>query len=132
MTHAIAPTQLLDSRVIDDPYPFYRRLRAQAPVWEIPGTGLFTVSTFDLLAEVTGRVEDFSSNITCLLYRDDSGLPCRLPFADADSQALATADPPAHALHRSTVFPELVAKRMEQLEPDIVAIADECVTRASS
>jgi cytochrome P450 len=33
-------------------------------------------------------------------------------------------------LHRSTVFPELVAKRMEQLEPDIVAIADTCVTRA--
>jgi cytochrome P450 family 144 len=130
VTQAISPTLLLDSAVIDDPYPFYRRLHAQAPVWEIPGTGLFTVSTFDLLTEVTGRVEDFSSNITCLLYRDDSGLPCRLPFGDAGSQALATADPPAHALHRSTVFPELVAKRMEQLEPDIVAIADACVTRA--
>jgi hypothetical protein len=28
-----------------------------------------------------------------------------------------------HALHRSTVFPELVAKRMTELESDIVDIA---------
>jgi cytochrome P450 len=130
MTDAIAPTLLLDARVIDDPYPLYRRLRADAPVWEVPGTGLFTVSTFELLAEATNRIDDFSSNITCLLYRDDEGLPRRLPFGDAGGQALATADPPAHALHRSTVFPELVAKRMAQLEPDVVAIADECVMQA--
>jgi cytochrome P450 len=132
MTQGISGTLLLDSKVIDDPYPFYRQLRAQAPVWEIPGTGLFTVSTFELLAEATGRIEDFSSNIQCLLYRDDAGLPCRLPFGDAGVQALATADPPAHALHRSTVFPELVAKRMEGLAPDVVDIANECVTRALS
>lgn len=130
MTLAISPMLLLDATVIDDPYPFYRRLRAEVPVWEIPGTGVFTVSTFALLAEATGRVDDFSSNLTCLLYRDDNGLPCRLAFGDAAGQALATADPPAHALHRSTVFPELVAKRMEQLEPDVVALANDCTTAA--
>ena len=130
MTRGISGTLLLDPTVIDDPYPFYRRLRAQAPVWEIPGTGLFTVSTFELLAEATGRVEDFSSKIQCLLYRDEAGMPCRLPFGDAGVQALATADPPAHAVHRGTVFPELVAKRMEELEPDVVDIANGCVTRA--
>jgi cytochrome P450 len=128
----ISATLLLDARVIDDPYPFYRRLRAEAPVWEIPGSGLFAVSTFELVAEATGRVEDFSSNINCLLYRDDAGLPCRLPFGAPGVQVLATADPPAHALHRSTVFPELVAKRMSQLEPDIIDIADACVTRTLS
>lgn len=130
MTQVVSGTLLLDSTVIDDPYPFYGRLRAEAPVWEIPGTGLFTVSTFELLAEATGRVQDFSSNIVWLLYRDDTGMPCRLQFGDAVVQALATADPPAHALHRSTVFPELVAKRMKELEPDVVDIANRCVTRA--
>jgi cytochrome P450 family 144 len=33
-------------------------------------------------------------------------------------------------LHRGTVFPELVAKRMAELEPDVVDIADGLVTRA--
>ncbi|MHB8466264.1 MAG: cytochrome P450 [Acidimicrobiales bacterium] len=126
----IPGTLLLDPAVVDDPYPLYRRLRAEAPVWEIPGTGLFTVSTFDLVAEATSRVEDFSSNLECLLYRDEQGLPCRLSYGDAGVQVLATADPPVHAMHRSTVFPELVAKRMEELEPEMVEIAERCVERA--
>jgi cytochrome P450 len=130
MTDPISGTLLLDPEVIDDPYPFYAQLRARAPVWGIPGTGLFTVSTFELVAEATGRPQDFSSNLRCLLYRDDAGLPCRLSYGDAGAQALATADPPVHALHRSTVFPELVAKRMAMLEPDIADLADKCLTRA--
>jgi cytochrome P450 len=130
MTQAMAGTLLLDSKMIDDPYPFYRQLRAEAPVWEIPGTGLFLVSTFELVDEAASRPEDFSSNLKCLLYRDDDGLPRRLPFGDAGAQALATADPPMHAVHRSTVFPELVAKRMAALEPDIADLANGCVTRA--
>jgi cytochrome P450 family 144 len=130
MTAEISGTLLLDSKVIEDPYPFYRQLRGQAPVWEIPGTGLFTVSTYGLVAEATGRTGDFSSNLKCLLYRDDAGLPCRLPFGDAGAQALATADPPDHALHRSTVFPELVAKRMATLESDIADLTGQCLTQA--
>ena len=131
MADAIPGSLLLDPDVINDPYPFYSRLRAEAPVWEVPDSDVFTVSTFELLAEATGRVEDFSSNITCLLYRDDAGLPRRLGFGgEADIQVLATADPPLHTLHRSTVFPELVAKRMADLEPDIAEIADDCLRRA--
>ena len=130
MNDEIPATLLLDPSVVSDPYGFYRRLRTEAPVWDVGGTGLFTVSTFDLLAEVTSRVEDFSSNLQCLLYRDADGLPCRLGFGDAAGQALATADPPMHALHRSTVFPELVARRMDELEPDIAAVADRCLRDA--
>jgi cytochrome P450 len=130
MPQAISATYLLDPDVIDEPYRFYDQLRADAPVWEVPGTGIFTVATFQLVVEAAGRVEDFSSNINCLLYQDLGGMPRRLPFGDAGTQALATADPPMHALHRNTVFPELVAKRMATLEPDIVDIADKCVSRA--
>jgi cytochrome P450 len=121
---------LLEPSVINNPYPFYRQLREHAPVWEASSTGLFTVSTFELVAEVTGRVDDFSSNITHLFYRDDAGLPRRVLFGEDVGQVLATADPPAHALHRGTVFPELVAKRMETLEPDVVDIANACIDRA--
>jgi cytochrome P450 len=128
-TADISGTLLLDPNVIAEPYAFYDTLRKQAPVWQVPGTELFTVSTFQLLAEATVRVADFSSNITCLLYRDDVGLPCRLSYGDAGVQALATADPPAHASHRKTVFPELVAKRMAALESDIACVTDDCLDR---
>jgi len=129
MKQDIPAELLLDPQVLDNPYPFYRRLREEAPVWEVPGTEVFTVSTYELVAEAAGRVEDFSSNMHCLLYRDEAGLPGRFAFGEG-GQALATADPPLHAIHRDAVFPELVAKRMEALEPDIVELANQLVSRA--
>ncbi len=130
MAEKIPATQLLESTVIDDPHSFYRRLRDEAPVWAVGDSGLFTVSTFELVAEAVSRPEDFSSNLRCLLYRDDQGLPCRWDYGDAGGQALATADPPIHALHRKAVFPELVARRMQTLEPDIVEVAERGIGRA--
>jgi cytochrome P450 len=130
VTTAIPGTELLSPSVLEDPYPFYRRLRSDAPVWNVADTGVFTVSTFELLAEATNRVEDFSSNMRCLLYRDESGLPGRFDFGDGAGQALATADPPLHPIHRKAVFPDLVAKRMELLEPDIISLAETLVSKA--
>jgi cytochrome P450 len=130
MTQELPGTLLLDPEIIQDPYPFYRRLQSQAPVWRVPGTDIFVVSAYALLAEAAGRVEDFSSIMQCLLYRDESGLPSRLPYGAPAAQALATADPPIHTLHKKTVFPEFVAKRMALLEPEIVELAAACVDQA--
>ena len=94
MAVEISGSLLLDPKVLDEPYAFYRELHEHAPVWEIPGTGIYAVSTFELLAEAASRVQDFSSNMTCLLYRDEGGLPSRFVFGDINGQALATADPP--------------------------------------
>jgi cytochrome P450 len=109
--------------VIADPYSFYRDLREQAPVWRVPGTDVFTVATFDALADAVSRTDVISSNIEALLYRDDDGVPARIAFGNIGVQTLATADPPSHAAHRGAVFPELVANRMLTLEPDITALA---------
>ena len=131
MTAAIPGELLLDREVLDDPYPFYARLRREAPVWRVPGTEVFVVTTFDVVAEATARVGDFSSSMRCLLYRDDAGLPARLAFGGEDGvQTLATADPPIHTVHRSVVFPELMAKRMVSLDPEVAEIAERCITSA--
>ncbi len=130
MDQEISGTLLLDSEVLEDPYPFFEQLRGAAPVWEASGTGVYAVSTFQLLVEASARVEDFSSHMKCLLYRDDAGLPGRFTFGDAGGQALATADPPLHEIHRRAVFPELVTKRMEALDPEIRELADGLVTRS--
>lgn len=121
---------LLDPAVLQDPYHFYATLREQAPVWAVPGTDVFAVSTFELLSEAVTRPEDFSSTMHCLLYRDGDGLPARLDFGDAAMPTLATADPPVHTTHRRAVFPELVARRMRTLEDDIRALSATAVKRA--
>jgi cytochrome P450 len=115
---------LLDSTVLDDPYPFYQRLHEEAPVWRVPGTDVFVVSSFELVCDATARVDDFSSHMRALLYRDNEGLPGRLEFGGEGTDALATADPPVHKMHRDVVFSELVAKRMATLEEPIAELAD--------
>ena len=129
MTEDLPGTLLLDPPVIANPYPFYRRLREEAPVWRVPGTDIF-VTSFALLVEATARVEDFSSNMNFLLYRDDRGLPCRWSFGESGGYVLATADPPDHKIHREAVFSELVAQRMAALEPEIADVATRCENHA--
>ncbi len=58
MTTAALPG-VLDPAVIEDPYPFYARLRREAPVWEVPGTGAHLVSSWALVADALERQEDF-------------------------------------------------------------------------
>ena len=120
----LAATLLLDESVVDDPYPFYRRLVAEAPVWRVPGTEIVVVSSHDAVTEVVSRVGDFSSNLHAFLYRGVLGTPELLPF-EAGLQTLAIADPPVHTAHRRAVFPELVARRMAALRPDIETLARE-------
>src|SRR5262249_48920477 len=101
----LSATLLLDAAVIDDPYAFYRRLVAEAPVWCVPGTEIVVVSSYDAVTEVVSRVDDFSSNLHALLYRSALGTPELLPFEAGGLQTLAIADPPVHTVHRNTVFP---------------------------
>src|SRR5271156_5147163 len=120
---------LLDPKVIDDPYRFYRRLHAEAPVWKVPGNEVCIVSSFALVVEATGRVDDFSSSMHYLLYRGDNGLPARLAFGEG-TQVLAVADPPVHTVHRKVVFPELMARRMAGLEEEVARLAERCIDLA--
>jgi cytochrome P450 family 144 len=126
----LTAAMLLDPAVLQDPYDFYATLREQAPVWRVPGADVVVISSFALLLEAVTRPEDFSSTMTCLLYRDSDGLPARLAFGDAATPTLAAADPPVHTTHRRAVFPELVARRMRTLEDDIRALSASTVAKA--
>jgi len=126
MSPNIPGTLLLDPEVLEDPYPFYARLRQEAPFWRIPGTRVFVASSYAVIDEITARTDDFSNVVRTLLYRGDDGIPQQLHFG-AGVEALASADPPVHTLHRKAVFPELVAKKMAELAPDIERLAHGCL-----
>lgn len=120
----LSVSDLFDPAVIDDPYPFYDRLRQQDPVCRVPGTNFFLVSSWDAVEEATARVEDFSSNLTAALVQQ--GGVATVFDMDGDGAAqhvLATGDDPHHAAERKLVLPGLVAKRIRTLEPFIAATA---------
>ena len=124
------PTLLFREDVIDDPVPLYEQLRREAPVWEIPGTQTFLVTRADLVTEAVGRTEDFSSNLTSLIYRGDDGQPCVWDMASHGdgTHVLATADPPVHTVHRKLFQPRLTPARVGELRGSIADAVDELLT----
>jgi cytochrome P450 len=130
MAASIPGALLLDDASIETPYPLYRRLVAEAPVWRVGDTDVFTVSAYDLLTEAARRVEDFSSQLRYLLYRDERGLPGRSEHGPASLQVLATADPPTHAVHRTLMIPAFSPPRLAALEQVIRRRTAQLVTAA--
>ena len=130
MSQALDTKMLLDPEIIQDPYPFYRQLVNEAPVWQLPGTNFYAVSSYSLVAEAALRVDEFSNVRAGLMYRGEGGMPELLSFGDNPVQVLATADRPVHTLHKQIVFPDLVAKRMALLEPEVEIVAKECIDKA--
>jgi cytochrome P450 len=124
MTSAQA-IDVFDPDHLDNPYPLYRRLREQAPVYQVPGTDFFLVSTGELVIDAATRTTDFSSNLTAVLVREPDGSAATFDI-DAGGQAvhvLATADDPVHAAHRKLVGPVL-ARRIRTLGGTVDALVD--------
>lgn len=132
MPTSLAATDLLDPRTLENPYPFYNRLREEAPVWQVPDTKIFIVSRYALLDEATKRTEDFSSRMTSVLYRKLNGKPGRVFHRSGVLEVLATADPPLHTRHKSAVMPNFTARRVAELEPDIERLAESRIATALS
>lgn len=111
---------------LDDPYGLYGKLRAHAPVYRVPGTDFHLVSSRELVTEALARPEDFSSNLTGVLVQRPDGPPVTFDM-DGGGRAvhvLATADDPAHTVHRKLVLATL-AKRIRTLGPTVRALVDE-------
>jgi cytochrome P450 len=114
-----------DVHVADEPDAFYRALREESPVWNVPGTTVYFVASWDLVTEALARVDEFSSELTAVLIADADGKPVEFdmrPLGDA-IRILAGADGERHAVHRKLVVPQLTAARLEPLAPEINALA---------
>ena len=123
---------LLDSATIEDPYPFYRWLVTHVPVWNVPETTMYLVSTWELVTEAVGRTAELSSNLEKLLYTGEDSRPeiFDMSLLGSNIRTLATADPPGHSVHRKIVFPTLVERQMTELEPVAHRIAATLFDRA--
>ncbi|CAN5291262.1 cytochrome P450 [soil metagenome] len=116
---------LFDDQYIQDPYPLYERMHAEGRVHRIGGSDFYAVTGWDTVNEAVTRCDDFSSNLTATMMRDADGTVGTFPMGElgGPTQALATADDPAHAVHRKTLIPQLAAKRIRAIEPFIAETA---------
>ena len=126
MTVVDDPAGFFSPVALQDPYPLYDRMRAEAPVHRIGDSVFYVVCGWDALLEAVERVEDFSSNLTAtMVYHDDGTVtPFEMGPPGDSSHALATADDPVHAIHRKILLPHLSAKRIRIIEEFTANTAD--------
>jgi hypothetical protein len=118
--------ELFDDECIQDPYPLYRRMLATAPVHQIGNSGFYAVCSWDAVNDAIARPEDFSSNLTATMTYQPGGEvgAFEMEGLGGKSHVLATADEPAHAMHRKALLPQLAAKRIRAFEPFIAETAE--------
>lgn len=121
----------LDPAVVESPFEYYRALREEAPVHQVPGLGFFIVTRYDLLLEVIGDPERFSSRSGPAV-----GGAAPAPELIAIMQkgyppvnTLLSADPPEHTRYRSLCTRAFSGRAVARIEPSIRRVAQELAMR---
>ncbi len=131
-----------DPEVLENPYPFYARLRAEAPVYRLQDTDFFAVSRYEDVLQLLRHPELFSSapiqgvmagGGMREMHRDPArrGRPpgAMSPEAaeSAGGRSLIASDPPEHERLRSIVNRGFTPRRIRALEPRAQQIADRSI-----
>jgi cytochrome P450 len=112
-----------DPSFIADPYPFYKLLREEAPVWRSP-LGFWVLSRH---ADVALVLKDprFGHDFEGRLCAPDERDPALdEPVFRSLAQTMLVRDPPDHSRLRGLVVKAFTARRIEAMRPRIEEIVD--------
>jgi len=114
-----------------EPFAFYARARAQAPIFYSPEIDYWVVTRYDDIREIFRNPATFSSENTQAPFKqrpaevqkilDDGGF--------ANVSGLSGRQPPDHTRLRGFIKKAFTPRRVASLEPDIRAIATQMIDR---
>jgi cytochrome P450 len=109
-----------DTEITANPYPVYRRLREEAPLYYNEQYDFFAVSRFD---DVERGLQDRET------YSSKRGSILELIKANPEypSGVLIFEDPPLHTVHRNLLQRLFTPKRLHALEPKIREFCAQCL-----
>jgi cytochrome P450 len=113
------------------PYPFYARLREEAPLYRMPNTGFWLVTTYELCREVMRQPDLFASGVSPMALKP-SGVPQEVIDLYTNQGWLPTAscstsDPPRHTWVRKLLDRLFTVSRVRTLVPMIERTAHELI-----
>jgi cytochrome P450 len=125
MTTAITFT---DDSILRDPFPAYKWLRDNAPVYKDPISGTYIVSRYADIQRIAEDTETFSNNTKMMSDRafqieDEAGRIMR-EFATPSIDTIVTADPPIHTNYRAIVQGAFRASRISKMQAYIQDVCD--------
>ena len=122
--------------VIADPAAWYARMRAQQPVFRVPGHGFYLVTRYDDVVAATRDTETFSNRFHSpglALGRGSEAIQAELESILAGgyprTPTLLTNDPPAHTRFRRLVSRAFTPRRVASWTAEIDRLCDELIGR---
>ena len=121
----------LNEEILANPYPFYRALREQAPIYREPDYDVFLLSRYEDILEVNAQPEVFSSILVANApYTDPPAALDELaawresqPFSDK----ILSNDPPDHTRHKRLINRFFTPRHVAGLEPRVREITNEII-----
>lgn len=99
-----------DFDIDDDPYPAWKRLRDEAPLYHNEKYGFYALSRYEDVARELSNWETYRSGRGTTMDIIMSGI-------DVPPGVILFEDPPLHDLHRRLLSKVFTPRRMEEIEP---------------
>jgi cytochrome P450 len=133
---ALADMPLFDTTTLKCPYHYDKTLREAAPVYRDPASGVYVVSTYELVREAHKNDAVFSNEFT-LALGSAAALDADIKAAMAKTYnlgkgTLLTVDDPEHQIYRDTVRDFFLAKNVEKYRPWVSELAERLVSEIPS
>lgn len=111
----------------EDPFPLYRRLRRESPVFYAEKYDLWVVTRYDDVVRVVKDPATFSSANALTTLQPPPEVQAVLAGGYPELPIIVASDPPLHTQIRGLVNRAFTAKRVAEMEPTIRRIAAELV-----
>lgn len=125
---------LMSDAYCQDPYPAYRRLLAEAPVFWSEGWNAWVISSFDDVQSSLRDARTFSSAGRMPLLTGGMAEATRQEMQMLEphfTQGLIHTDPPDHTRLRGLVNKAFTSRAVERLRPQIEALVDELLDQVA-
>ncbi|MEM8769654.1 MAG: cytochrome P450 [Pseudomonadota bacterium] len=116
----------MNSEVLACPHQFNTRLRAEAPVYQCPHTGITFVSDYETITRIAKDHQTFSNRFSTAAPMGAEDIDPRVKdiqrrgYPPVDT--MLTQDPPLHRRYRGMVNQAFTARRVTTLEPHIAEL----------
>ena len=133
MNKPIEQQNLFAPEILTDPFEYYKEAHAASmAIQHFPASNIYVVYSYNLVSQVTNRVEDFSSDFSSLMGADDAEIDAIMAEGWPNEATLLTADPPVHTRFRKLVNLAFSMPRVNAIEGDVRRKAIELIEGLAS
>jgi cytochrome P450 len=135
-SRSLQDMHLMDTEILKCPYHFDKTLREQAPVYQDPDTGVYIISSYDLVREAHKRKQVFSNEFGLALgsaRKLDADVQEAIDsYPNIGKGTLLTMDEPAHKVFRDAVKDFFSFDHFQTYEPWIRDRGSELVDKMAA